>query len=33
MNELVRWIRPAAFVVGGAAVGYLYYRFVGCKGG
>ena len=31
--ELARWIKPAAFVIGGAAIGYVYYRFIGCKGG
>ena len=33
MPELSHWIRPALFVVGGAAAGYAFYRLVGCKTG
>lgn len=27
------WVRPLLFAAGGAAAGYLYYRFVGCTTG
>lgn len=27
------WVRAAAAVVAGATVGFLYYRFVGCRTG
>ena len=27
------WLRRGLFILGGAAVGYLYYRFVGCSSG
>jgi len=33
MTNLVKqWLRPALFLLGGAAVGFLYYLFFGCKG-
>lgn len=32
-TKLKKWLRPALFTLGGAAVGYLYYRFVGCASG
>ncbi len=28
-----KWLRPLLFALGGAAAGYLYYRFVGCTTG
>lgn len=28
-----KWRRPLLFALGGAAVGYLYHRFVGCASG
>ena len=33
MMDFMHWIKPVAFVVGGAAIGYLYYRLIGCEGG
>lgn len=32
-KKLKKWLRPVLFTLGGAAVGYLYYRFVGCSSG
>ena len=33
MFELSAVLRPALFLAGGAALGWLYYRFIGCGGG
>ena len=33
MHEFSHLLRPAAFILGGAAIGYVYYRLVGCHGG
>lgn len=32
-TKLKKWLRPVLFTLGGAAAGYLYYRFVGCSSG
>ncbi len=32
-QRLIRWLRPALFTFGGALVGYLYYRVIGCASG
>lgn len=33
MFEFSHLLRPALFVAGGAAAGYLFYRFFGCTSG
>lgn len=33
MMRYAKWLRPTLFILGGAAAGYLYYRFFGCTGG
>ena len=31
-QKLKNWLLPLSFTLGGAVLGYLYYRFFGCQG-
>ncbi len=33
MIRNAHWLRSVLFILGGAAAGYLYYRFFGCTSG
>ena len=32
-KNLIQWLRPALFILAGAGVGLIYYRFFGCASG